>query len=110
MKLKNFKLRWPKKRIHFGASDTSHAKITPPPTYLKLLHIFIVKRLIFGSSLIFCLPFIETLHYYPFRVSLTVSAKFGTYIVVSVNGTLVEAKMNTFTLACKPFIFNKCLI
>ncbi len=39
-----------------------------------------------------------------------VSAKSGTYNVVSVNGTLVEAKMYTFTLKSKHFIFNKCPI
>jgi hypothetical protein len=39
-----------------------------------------------------------------------VSAKFGTCIVVSVNGTLVEAKMCTFTLESTHFIFNKCPI
>jgi hypothetical protein len=39
-----------------------------------------------------------------------VSAKFGTCTVVSVNGTLVEAKMWTFTLESTHFIFNKCPI
>ncbi len=39
-----------------------------------------------------------------------VSAKFGTCTVVSVNGTLVEAKMFTFTLESTQFIFNKCPI
>jgi hypothetical protein len=37
-----------------------------------------------------------------------VSAKFGTCTVVSVNGTLVAAKMCTFTLESTHFIFNKC--
>jgi hypothetical protein len=37
-----------------------------------------------------------------------VSAKFGPCIVVSVNGTLVEAKMCAFTLESTHFIFNKC--
>ncbi len=37
-------------------------------------------------------------------------AKFGTCTVVSVNGTLFEAKMCTFTLESTQFIFNKCLI
>ncbi len=36
------------------------------------------------------------------------NAKFGTCTVVSVNGTLVEAKMSTFTLESTHFIFNKC--
>ncbi len=39
---------------------------------------------------------------------LRVSAKFGTCTVVSVNGTLVEAKMCTVTLESTHFIFNKC--
>jgi hypothetical protein len=39
-----------------------------------------------------------------------VSAKFGTCTVVSVNGTLVEDKMFTFTLESTHFIFNKCPI
>jgi hypothetical protein len=39
-----------------------------------------------------------------------VSAKFGTCTVVSVNGTLVEAKMCTFALKSTNFIFNKCPI
>ncbi len=39
-----------------------------------------------------------------------VSAKFGTCTVVSANGTLVEAKMCTFTLEFTHFIFNKCPI
>ncbi len=38
------------------------------------------------------------------------SAKFGTCTFVSVNGTLVEAKMCTFTLESTHFIFNKCPI
>ncbi len=42
--------------------------------------------------------------------SVWVSAKFGTCAVVSVNGTLVEAKMWTFTLEYMHFIFNKCPI
>jgi hypothetical protein len=37
-----------------------------------------------------------------------VSASFGTCTVVSVNGTLVEAKMCTFTLESTHFIFSKC--
>ncbi len=41
---------------------------------------------------------------------LRVSAKFGTCTVVSVNGTLVEAKICTFILESTHFIFNKCLI
>ncbi len=36
------------------------------------------------------------------------NAKFGTCTVVSVNGTLVESKMCTFTLESKHFIFNMC--
>ncbi len=36
-----------------------------------------------------------------------VSAKFGTCTIVSVNETLVEAKMCTFTLESTYFIFNK---
>ncbi len=39
-----------------------------------------------------------------------VSAKFGTCTVVSVNGTLFEAKMCTFTLESTHFIFNTCPI
>jgi hypothetical protein len=38
------------------------------------------------------------------------SAKFGIYSVLSLIGTLVEAKMFTFTLECTHFIFNKCPI
>ena len=38
---------------------------------------------------------------------LQVGAKFDTCTVVSVNGTLVEAKMCTFTLESTHFIFNK---
>ncbi len=41
---------------------------------------------------------------------LWVSAKFGTCTVVSINGTLVEAKMFTFTLESTHFIFNWCPI
>ncbi len=41
---------------------------------------------------------------------LRVSAKFGTCTVVSVNGTLVEAKLCTFTLEYTHFIFNMCPI
>ena len=40
-------------------------------------------------------------------VSCTVSAEFGNCTVVSLNGTLVEAKKFTFTLECTHFIFNK---
>jgi hypothetical protein len=36
-----------------------------------------------------------------------ISAQFGTCTAVGLNGTLVEAKMFTFTLDCKHFIFNK---
>jgi hypothetical protein len=39
--------------------------------------------------------------------SFLVSAKFGTCTIVSVNGTLVEAKMCTFTLESSHFIFKK---
>ncbi len=39
-----------------------------------------------------------------------VSAKFGICTVVTVNGTLVEAKMCTFTLESTHFIFNQCPI
>ncbi len=39
---------------------------------------------------------------------LSVSAKFGT--VVSVNGTLVKAKLCVLTLECTYFFFNKCPI
>ncbi len=41
---------------------------------------------------------------------LRFSAKFGMCTVVSVNGTLVEAKMCTFTLESTHFVFNKCPI
>ncbi len=41
---------------------------------------------------------------------LWVSTKFGTCTVVSVNGTLFEAKMCTFTLESTHFIFNQCSI
>jgi hypothetical protein len=44
------------------------------------------------------------MHCYPLRVS----AKFGTCTVVSINGTIFEAKMCTFTLDSTHFIFNKC--
>ncbi len=40
-------------------------------------------------------------------VSCHVSAKFGNCTVVSLNGTLVEAKMFTFTIECTHLIFNK---
>ncbi len=36
------------------------------------------------------------------------SAKYGIWTIVSVTGTLVEAKMCTFTLESTHFIFNKC--
>ncbi len=39
-----------------------------------------------------------------------VSSKFGTCTVVSVTGTLVEAKICTFPLESTHFIFNKCHI
>jgi hypothetical protein len=38
------------------------------------------------------------------------SSKFGTCTVVSVNGTLIEAKMCTFTLESTNFVFNQCPI
>jgi hypothetical protein len=41
---------------------------------------------------------------------VSVSAKFGTCTVVTANATLVKAKMCTFTLECRHFIFNKCPI
>jgi hypothetical protein len=41
---------------------------------------------------------------------LWVIAKFVTCTVVSVNGTLVEVKMFTFTLESSHFIFSKCPI
>jgi hypothetical protein len=53
-------------------------------------------------------------HYGTYSPSYTVirfswvSAKFGTCTVVSVNGTLVDAKMCAFTLESTHFIFNKC--
>ncbi len=50
----------------------------------------------------------DWLQCYPFPVNF--SSKFGICTVVSVNGTLVEAKMCTFTLESTHFIFNKCLI
>ncbi len=37
------------------------------------------------------------------------SAKFGTGIVVSINGTLFEDKMRRFMGECAHFSFNKCL-
>jgi hypothetical protein len=43
-------------------------------------------------------------------VSCQVTAKFGTCTVMGLNGTLVEAKMFTFTLECTHFIFSKCPI
>jgi hypothetical protein len=49
------------------------------------------------------------MHCYPFRASYC-SAKFGTCTVVSVNETLVEAKMCTLTLESTHFILNKCHI
>jgi hypothetical protein len=39
-----------------------------------------------------------------------VSAKIGTCTVVGLNGTLVKAKMFTFTQARRHFIFTKCPI
>ncbi len=36
------------------------------------------------------------------------TAKFGICTVVSLNGTLIEIKMFTFTLECTHFIFNEC--
>jgi hypothetical protein len=42
--------------------------------------------------------------------SVWISAKFGTCTVVNVNGTLVEAKLCTFTFESTHFIFNKCPI
>jgi hypothetical protein len=42
-------------------------------------------------------------HCYPCQVS----AKFDTCTVVDLNGTLVEAKMFTFTLEYTHFTFNK---
>ncbi len=41
---------------------------------------------------------------------MCIIAKFGTCTVVSVNETLVEAKICTFTLETPHFIFNKCPI
>ncbi len=41
---------------------------------------------------------------------LWVSAKFGTWTVVSVNGTLVEDKMRKIKGECAQFSFNKCPI
>ncbi len=41
-------------------------------------------------------------------VFVWVSAIFGTSTVVSVHGTLAEAKMCTFTLESTHFIFKKC--
>jgi hypothetical protein len=43
-------------------------------------------------------------------VSCQVSAQFSTCTIVGLNGTLVEAKMLTFTLECMHFIFIKCPI
>ncbi len=43
-------------------------------------------------------------------VSCQVGAKFGTCTVVGLNRTLIEAKMFTFTLEFRHFIFNKCPI
>ncbi len=34
----------------------------------------------------------------------------GVCILLGLNGTLVEAKMFAFTLECRDFIINKCLI
>ncbi len=50
-----------------------------------------------------------TLHFNPFRLKLY-SAKFGTYSVVSVNGTLVEDIMHTFKSECALFSFSMCTI
>ncbi len=41
---------------------------------------------------------------------LRVIAIFSTCTVVCVNGTLVEAKMSTFTIESTHFVFNKCPI
>ncbi len=43
-------------------------------------------------------------------LSFQVSAKFGTYTVMGLNGTLDEAEIFTFTLGYMHFIFNKCPI
>ncbi len=55
----------------------------------------------------FALEVQYSIHCYPF---LVVSAKFVTCTGVSVNGTLVEAKLCTFALECTHFIFNLCPI
>ncbi len=41
---------------------------------------------------------------------LQVSAKFCTFTVESINGTLVEDKMRRFESECAHFSFKKCLI
>ncbi len=41
---------------------------------------------------------------------LSVSAKFGTCTVVSVNGTQVEDKMRRFKGECAQFSFNRCSV
>ncbi len=43
-------------------------------------------------------------------IAYQVNANFGTCTVVALNGTLVEAKMFTFTLECTHFILSKCPI
>ncbi len=43
-------------------------------------------------------------------VSCQVRSNFGTCTVVGLHGTLVDAKMFTFTLECTHFIFNNCPI
>ncbi len=58
------------------------------------------RQIIFGT-----LP-----HHALLSVSGQVSAKFDTCSVVGLNGTLVEAKMFTFTIERMHFIFNKCPI
>ncbi len=81
------------------------SKMTPSPHNDMCEYFSSVRRgrLISWGELhifhLFLLPFF--IHCYPFLVR--VSAKLGTCTVLSVNGTLVEAKMSTFTLELYAF-------
>ncbi len=69
-----------------------------------------MKRPMFDTWYVRVIPDMPALCKYTVIRFVWVSAKFGTCTVVNVNGTLVEAKMWTFTLEFTHFIFNKCPI
>jgi hypothetical protein len=66
------------------------------------MKIHYTNRLAPRESLVSDIP-----HCYPFHGRLVLNLA---CTVVGLNGTLVEAKMFTFTLECTHFIFNKCPI